>query len=337
MTGTRLTGKRRTWLIVAVVVVVVLVALALALPSLVKKIIESKLETMPGGYQGTVDHVELRGLGTEVALCGFTIVKKNGEIPVPFLQAKELVLFTEREGWKLRNAVKVLEPTFNFVDAKSKEKKQTGPEKTIESLRGQLPFELVRGEVVDGTGHFRNYQTKPDMDLYASDINMLWEDLYGCLPPGNSACRSQFHGSLNVMKSGSLKLKGRFARNPVSDFHVTAHLRDLRAPELNPFLTEYAKVKMSKGSIALDARGDLHGARLDALMVPLLDDIEVEKAEGEDSSFLRKVGAGIATGWFERKKGEKGIAVTQKPDGELAFEIVDKPNVRDPKDAKADD
>jgi hypothetical protein len=326
----------KRWLIVAAVVVVVLIGLVVALPSIIQKIVESKLETMPGGYQGTMDHAEVRGFGSEIALCGFTITKKNGLIPVPFLKMKEFQLLTERDGWKLRGAMRFVEPVFNFVDAESEAKKQKGPEETIETLRQKLPFELTWVEVQNGTAHFRNYQTKPDMDVYAHDLNVRWQDLFGCLPPGNSACRSQMRGSLKVMKSGDLKLKGRFARNPVPDFHVTAHLRDLRAPELNPFLQEYAKIKMSKGVLALDARGDGHGDRLDALLVPLLDDIEVEKAEGEDKSFLRKVGAGIATGWFERKKGKKGIAVTQKPNGKIDFEIVDKPNVQDPNDAKAD-
>jgi hypothetical protein len=328
--------KRRTWLIVGGVVLVVLVGVMLALPSIIEKIVEGKLETMPGGYQGTMDHVEVRGLGSEIALVGFTITKKNGQIPVPFLQAQEFQLHTVREGWKLRNAMRFVSPTFNMVDAESEAKKQTGPKYTIETLREKLPFELTWAEVQDGTFHFRNYQTKPDMDVYAQDLDARWEHLFGCLPPGNSACRSNLQATATLMKSGKLEAKGRFARNPVNDFHVTAHLRGLRAAELNPLLNQYAKVKASKGLIALDARYDRHGERHDTLMVPLLDDIEVEKAEGEDKSFLRKVGAGMATGWFERKKGEKGIAITKKPNGKTEFEIVDKPNVHDANDAKAD-
>jgi hypothetical protein len=330
-------SKRRIWLIVGAVLLVAIIGVMIALPSIIKKIVEGKLETMPGGYQGTMDHVEVRGLGGEIALCGFTITKKNGQIPVPFLKTKEFQLHTERDGWKLRNALRFVQPTFNFVDAESEAKKQKGPEKTIETLRQKLPFELSWVEVEDGTAHFRNYQTKPDMDVYAHALNARWEHLFGCLPPGNSACRSQLRATAKVMKSGELKAKGRFARNPVNDFHVTAHLRDLRAPELNPFLQEYVKVKASKGVIALDTRYDRHGERHDTLMIPLLDDIEVEKAEGEDKSFLRKIGAGIATNWFERKSGKKGIAITKKPNGETDFEIVDKPNVHDAKDAKADD
>ncbi|HEX5656401.1 MAG TPA: DUF748 domain-containing protein [Polyangiales bacterium] len=327
----------RRWLIAGGVVLVVLVGLMFALPAIIKKIVETKQANMPGGYQAKLDHVEVRGLGSEIALVGFHIVKKNGLVPVPFLQTKEFSLLTEREGWKLRTVMRYVNPEFSWVDAESEAKKQLGPQDVINTLREQLPFELTRVEVIDGIGHFRNFQTKPDMDIYAHHLNVRWENLFGCLPPGNSACRSNLRATAKVMKSGDLKLKGRFARNPVNDFHVTAHLRDLRASELNPFLQQYVKIKASKGEIALDARYDRHGERHDALMVPLLDDIEVEKAEGEDKSFLRKIGAGIATGWFERKKGEKGIAITKKPNGATDFEIVDKPDVHDPKDAKADD
>jgi hypothetical protein len=329
-------SRHRGWLIALAVVLVLLLAVSLALPSIIKKIVESKLETMPGGYQGTLDHVEVRALGSEIALCDFTIRKKNGLIPVPFLRTKEFVLLTVRDGWKPRSAMRYVAPEFSWVDAESEARKQLGPEKVIETLRDRLPFELIYVEVIDGIGHFRNYQTKPDMDLYARNLDLRWDNLVGCVPPGNSACRSQLRGSAKVMKSGSLKLKGRFNRNPENDFRVTAQLRDLRAQELNPFLAHYVKVKLSNGVVSLDARYDRHGERHDTLIIPLLDDVEVDKAEGEDKSFLRRVGAGIASNWFERKKGKKGIAITKKPGGGTEFEIVDKPDVHDRDDAKAD-
>lgn len=329
-------GTRLVLIVLAVVVALGVVA-ALALPPLIEKIVESKLASMPGGYQGTIDHVELHGLGTEVALCGFTITKKNGAIPVPFLKAKEFDLIIERDGWKPRTVLRYVHPEFNFVDAESEAKKQLGPQHMIEGLRDQLPFELTRVEVADGVVHFRNYQTKPDMDISLTGLNVRWERLLGCLPPGNSACRSKLSGEAKVMKSGNLELKGRFARTPENELHMTAHLRGLRAVELNPFLQQYVKIKAEQGRVALDLRYDRHGERHDALLIPLLDDIDVAKADGEDASFLRKLGAGIATGWFERKKGDKGIAITKKPNGTTDFEIVDKPDVHDPRDAKADD
>lgn len=330
-------ARHRILTITLAVLLLLIVIVRLALPSIIKRIVEGRLETMPGGYQGTVETVDVRLLQGEIGLQNFRIRKKNGQIPVPFLQAKEFCLKTVRDGWKPRTVMRYVEPVFSWVDAESEAKKQLGPQKMIETLRERLPFELIRAEVIDGTGHFRNYQTKPDMDLYVQHLNVTWDNLVGCLPPGNSACRSQLRGTAKVMKSGSLKLKGRFARNPENDFHVTAHVRDLRAPELNPFLNEYVKVKMTNGTIALDARYDRHGDRHDALLIPLLDDVEVGKAEGDDKSFLRKVGVGFATGWFERKKGDKGIAITKKPSGGTDFEIVDKPNVQSEKDAKADD
>jgi Domain of Unknown Function (DUF748) len=327
---------RGRWIALGVLVVL-LVAGRLALPAVIKNIVETKLETMPGGYQGTVETVAVRLLDGEIGLQNFRITKKNGQIPRPFLHVREFVLATVRDGWKPRTVMRYESPTANFVDAESEAKKQKGPEKTIETLRERLPSELTKVIVNNGTVHFRNYQTKPDMDVYAHDVNLVWDNLVGCLPPGNSACRSQLSGALKLMKSGTMKLKGRFNRNPDNDFHVTGQLRDLRAPELNAFLAEYAKVKMSAGRLAADLRYDRHGERHQALLVPLLDDVQVEQAEDADKSFLRKVGAGIATGWFERKKGKKGIAITKTPGGGTDFEIVDQPNVDHAEDASADD
>ncbi len=330
-------SRRNKWLIALGAVLGVLVALHFSLPVIVKHIVETKQANMPGGYQAKVDHVEWRKFGTEIALCGFTITKKNGKVPVPFLQAKEFDLITERDGWKPRTVMRYVQPVFNWVDSEDEAQKQTGPEDQINQLRSQVPFELARVEVIGGTAHFRNFDVKPALDVYAQNLNVRWENLVGCLPPGNSACKSQLRGDLKLMKSGTLKIKGRFARNPINDFHVVAHLRGLRGVELNSVFKQYVRIKMAKGELALDARYDRRGDRHDALLIPLLDDIEVDRAEGEDKSFLRKVGAGIAAGWFERKRGEKGIAITKKPNGATDFEIVDKPDVGDPKDAKADD
>lgn len=328
--------RHRVLWIVLLCVLVLMLAVRLALPSIIEKIVESKLESMPGGYQGTVEDVDVRMLDAEIGLRGFTIVKKNGQIPVPFMRMKEFVLGTVMDSWKPRTVLRAIEPDASFVDAESEAKKQKGPEKTIENLRKQLPFELLRAEVIDGVFHFRNYQTKPDMDLYAHHVNVVWDKLVGCLPPGSSACRSELEAEAKLLESGSLKAEGSFERKPESDFHVRAQVRNMRAPELNPFLAEYARIKMERGEIELDARYDRRGDRHDALLVPLLSDVEVEKIEGKDKSFLIELGVGAAAGWFERKKGEKGVAITMLPSGKTEFEIVDRPKQKSADEAKRD-
>ena len=62
--------RRRTWLIIGGVLLVVIVAVMIALPAIIKKVVETKQANMPGGYQAKLDHVEVRGLGSEIALVG---------------------------------------------------------------------------------------------------------------------------------------------------------------------------------------------------------------------------------------------------------------------------
>jgi hypothetical protein len=317
--------RHRVLWIVLLSILLLMLVVRLALPSIIEKIVESKLETMPGGYQGTIEDVDVRMLSAEIGLRGFTIVKKNGQVPVPFMRVKEFVLGTVMDSWMPRTVLRAIEPDASFVDAESEAKKQKGPEKTIENLRKQLPFELLRAEVVDGVFHFRNFQTKPDMDLYVHHVNLVWDKLVGCLPPGSSACRSKLEGKAELLKSGSLSFGGTFERNPESDFNVRAKLRNLRAPELNPVLRDYARIKAERGEVELDARYARRGDRHDALLVPLLTDVEFEKVEGKDKSFLIELGAGAVAGWFERKKGEKGVAISIRPSGKMDFEIVDRP------------
>ena len=296
------------------------------MPYLVKSIVNHKLENMEGGYQGTVDDVVVRMLDAEIGLRGMRIVKKNGLVPVPFMQMKELVLGTVRESWRPRTVLRVIEPNASFVDAESEARKQKGPPHQLDNLQKQLPFALLRVEVVNGQFHFRNFQTKPDIDVYAHDLNVVWDDLVGCLPPGSRACHSSLHGTAQLMKKGSLSIQGTFQRTPDVDFHLDGKVRDLRVPQLNPVLKQYAKVDVKKGDADIDVRYDRRDHSHHVMLVPALSDFEVVGSDDKNQvSFVREMGLGLAAGYFERKHGKKAVTIDSNPGHDTAFKLIDRP------------
>lgn len=317
-------GRLVRWLLVGVAVLLVLVLIGrLAAPSIVEKVVEKNLEDMPGGYRGTVDHIEMRMLDAEIALVGLQIEKKNGLVPVPFMKVRELVLGTVRDGMKPRTTLRFVAPDVSYVDAEREAKKQTGPNIDLAEIREQLPFELKTVEIEDGTVHFRNFEAKPDVDVYLAGLSLTWDELVGCMPPGNASCRSRLKGEGTLMKSGRMSMHGRFARMPEVKFDAKMAVRGLRAEQLNSMLEEYAKVDVKKGDVDIDATYERRGEKQNVLIVPGLEDFEVIGSDDKDTRFFREVGLAAVAGYFERKRGKKAIAISSRKKGESKFELVD--------------
>jgi len=314
---------RRRWLIAIVGVLLFLLLMRLVAPTVIEKVVEATLANMPDGYRATVEDVDIRGFATEVALVGLRIEKKNGKVPVPFIHAKEMVLSVVRDSWKPRSALRMVQPVISYVDAESKELQQKGPKFDPANLRKQLPFELISVHIEDAEIHVRNYQTKPDLDFVLSHVNLAWNELVGCLPPGSPSCRSTLQLDGDVGKSGKLTAEGAFARDPGVRFDLRAKLRDLRAAELTPLLRHYAKIGIEKGEIGLDAtygrRNDAHRARI----VPRFKDLDVLGEIGEGTRFVRQLGVAAAAGWLERKSGQKAIELRSTPSGSMDYTVVD--------------
>jgi len=324
--------KHRGWIIALVVVLVVLVAARLAMPAIIKKVVNSKLENMPGGFQGSAESIDVRMLDGEIGLQQFRIVKKNGLVPVPFMKMQELVLGTVRDSWKLRSTLRFVQPDASFVYSKSEAKKQYGPPGALDRLQGQLPFQLLWIKVEDGTFHFRDYEPKPDIDVFAKHVYVFWDKLVGCLPPGFTACRSNVKGRADLLESGKLQLKGTFVRAPEAEFKADASIENLRAPELNPVLKNYAKIEIQRGKIDLDAHYAQRGKRRDVTVVPYLRDFKLmgEDRDKESTSFVRQIGVAAAAGFFEKRQGEKAVRITSKPSG-TDFELIDLKEKREEK------
>jgi hypothetical protein len=315
------------WTLIALAALGALVALVLvAGPPIIHRVIEGSLEDMPGGYRGSMAGVDLRPLSLEVALLGLKIEKKSGDIPVPYMEVEEFIIDTVRDSWKPRTAVRIVGPVVNLVDAPSEESQQWGPKFELAKLRKQLPFELIQVDIERAQVHFRNYHAKPEIDAYLHDASVHWEGLVGCLPPGSSACRSSVTGRSKLMKSGDVTLEGHLHRKPEVDVEGVLQIRELSGRELNPVLSEYAKVDLEQGRVAATARyrgrGDDHFIRL----VPRFNDVKVVGSERKDARVMREVGLALATGWFERKDGEKAIDIRSKNGGKFDFNLVDLPS-----------
>jgi hypothetical protein len=241
--------RRRLWWWLLGIVALLLVAARLAAPSLIAAKVRRSVETLEGGYRGSIDDVELSVLGGEVEILGLRIVKTNGKVPAPFMDVKRFVLGMQRDGFKLRQTLRLVSLRMNFVDAESKAAEQWGPKFELEELRESLPLELGAVYIHDGQLHLRNFEARPAVDVYAENLELTWEKLAGCLPPGWPPCNSSLKAEAGVMGSGVFTAVGTYDRRQGSHFDVVGELKNLKVPQLNPALLEYAKIDAQEGSL----------------------------------------------------------------------------------------
>jgi hypothetical protein len=302
-------SRRNRWLWILGVLIVVLIIGRLVATPIVAKVIRDSIETMEGGYRGEIRDVEISVLGAEVAMLDFRITKANGLVPVPFMDIPRFVLAVRFKNFRPYTELVGVGTEVHMVDAKSKAKQQWGPKFELRDLRDQLPFELSAVRFEDSSVHFHNYEARPQVDVAVSKLNAAWEELEWCLPPGSKSCDSELAGKAQALRGASLSFRGDFDRRGGPDFRTTARLTGLKPAQLNPLLLEYAKLDAQQGTIDVDV---IYRNRNDAqrlVLVPRLYEVRLLGSENKgDVKLWREMLAGVAAGYFERKRGTKAIA-----------------------------
>jgi hypothetical protein len=231
----------------------------------------------------------------------------------------------QRDGFELHQTLRLVSLDMSYVDAESKAAEQWGPDFELRELRESLPLELGAVYLNDGQVHFRHFGADPPIDVYAHDLEMTWEKLADCLPPGGPSCRSSVRGKAKVQGSGVLTLSGGYDRRHGSRFDVTGQLHNLKLESLNPALLEYAKIDAQSGSADLTMFYAMHDETKRLVVVPRLRDVKVMGGERERTAWFRELGAGVAAGFFERNRGKKAVAYESSGARKGDWSIVDWP------------
>lgn len=304
--------RRGIWIGVIVGLVALLIIGRIVATPIVRSVVRDSLVYMKDGYTGEVRDVELSILTGEVALLDMRIFKKNGLVPVPFMDIERFVLAMVWEGYAPRLELVATRAKIALVDAKAKAAQQWGPTFDLEDLRRQLPLELSAVRFVDGEFHFYKFEAKPRVDLVVRDLDVQWEQLSGCLPPGWAACDSKLSGEGKVMRGGRLALRGRFDRHKGPNFFAHANVNNLKPVQFNAMLTEYAKIDAQGGTIDVEAIYHNKPPAQRLVLVPRLYEVKImgSEREGEVKTW-REMLAGIGAGFFERRRGTKAIEFKQ--------------------------
>ncbi|HKS15317.1 MAG TPA: DUF748 domain-containing protein [Pseudomonas sp.] len=290
--------RRYSWPLIGLAsLIVLLVALHLALPILVRDYLNDRLADM-GDYRGQVTDVDLAWWRGAYKINGLEIVKTTGKVPVPFVQAPLIDLSVSWHALWYDHAVvaKVafLKPVLNFVDGGSKQASQTGQGTDWrQQLDKLLPITLDEVRIDDGTLTFRNFNSRPKVDLKATDLQASIRNLTN-VKDVEGRRDASFEATARML--GDAKVESRATFDPFSefeDFEFRLRASGIQLRRLNDFASAYGKFDFNAGHGDVVIEAQARNAQLSGYIKPLLRDVDVfnwqQDVKDEDKGFFRSI------------------------------------------------
>ncbi|MDF0733152.1 DUF748 domain-containing protein [Pseudomonas entomophila] len=289
---------RYRWPLVALgSLLALLVALHLALPYLVRDYLNDKLADM-GEYRGQVADVDLAWWRGAYQINGLKIVKVTGKVPVPLLDAPLIDLSVSWHSLWYDQAVVAevvfVEPVLNFVDSASKQNAQTGQGTDWrQQLEKLVPITLDEVRIDNGTLTFRNFTSKPPVDLKASQLQASIRNLTNVR---DEKGRRDASFEATALLLGDARVESRATFDPFSDFddfEFRLRATGIQLRRLNDFASAYGKFDFNAGHGDLVIEAQAEQGRLNGYIKPLLRDVDVfnwqQDVQDKDKGFFRSV------------------------------------------------
>jgi len=285
-------------------IVLLLLALHLALPVLVRNYLNDKLADM-GDYRGQITDVDLALWRGAYRINGLNIVKTTGKVPVPFLQAPIIDLSVSWHALWYDHAVVAevvfVRPELNFVDGASKQTSQTGQGTDWrQQLEKLLPITLNEVRINNGALTFRNFNSKPPVNLKASQLDASIRNLTN-VEDLKGRRDARFEGKALLLGDAQVQSSATF--DPFSDFddfQFRLRVTGIELRRLNDFARAYGKFDFNAGHGDLVIEAEAQKGRLNGYIKPLLRDVDVfnwqQDVQEEDKGFFRSIWEALVGG-----------------------------------------
>lgn len=292
------------WILLSVALILLIVHLAL--PHLVLNYLNDKLADM-GEYRGHVDDVDLAWWRGAYRVDGVLIEKKNEKVQAPLFTAPTIDIgLSWRAIWQdqaLVGEVTLEQPKLNFVDGEAADDSQTGEGVDWrEQLNELVPFTLNELRVIDGQLSFRNFESDPPVNIYASAINA---SLYNLTNTADAQGRvATFEGTAKFLDHAPIEATANF--DPYTDwedFDVNLRVTNVELTKLNDFANAYGNFDFAGGTGDVVVEVEANDSQLDGYIKPLLRNVEVfnfeQDIENEDKGFFRGIWEAVVGGTEE--------------------------------------
>lgn len=294
---------------------VVLGSLRLMLPGWVTRYLNRHLDRM-GSYHGEVAGVDLHLWRGGYTIRKLVIVKRDGSVPVPLLDAPRTELSISWAALMLGGIVgevQFWQPELNIVDGRSERDTQTGRGVDWrQRLEGLLAIRLNEVDVHDGTLHFRNYHSQPAVDLVATHVNGQIYNLTNVQKRGTPR-PATFDLRAAVLGEAPLESHAEFdPLDGLRDFRLEAHAEQVELRQLNDFLQAYAKIDAESGEGDIVIQLDVKDGELSGYAKPLFRGVQlldwkhdVEQQRDNPLRLAWEALAGVAQGLLKNQREDQ--------------------------------
>lgn len=270
----RVSRRALRWLIGALVL---LCLLRIAGPFVATWAVNRQLADL-GAFSGRIDDLDFVLWRGAYRIEGLSIVKRNGQVPVPFFDAERIdlsVRWRELLQGRLVAEVSFSRPELNFVDARRDAQAQSG--KGVDwraALQGLFPIRIDHMQVHEGTVHFRNFGSEPPVSLSLREIEGQVTQLANRSASAEEVARLE--ATATALGGAPVQLSAQFAPLPNQrDFTLRARVDEVAVTELNDFARAYARVDLAEGTATVMVDLQARDGQLDGLIKPVFQDLQI--------------------------------------------------------------
>ena len=292
----RIMRRRDKWLIAVAVLIVVAIAIRAALPTMLRDYVNDKLQALEG-YDGQVDDIDLSLIRGAYGIDNIRIVKTGSGQPVPFFSSERVDFSVEWRSLMRGSLVSAGEfhsPNLNFVQGETKEQSQTGEGVNWAERLGELfPFRFNTVRIHDGTITFRAPGISTADAIKATQVQGQLTNLTNVADSGKETF-ADFQADAAVLDGGSARVSGSV--NPLAaqpTFDVNLQLRNVKLPQVNPWLRQYIKADAEAGDFELYLELAAAEGKFKGYAKPVLSNVDIYSSEEPEESFLKRIWEGL--------------------------------------------
>ena len=265
----------------------VLLAARIALPFVAKRMMNDRLERIPG-YTGHVDKIGIHLWRGAYSLHGFGILRQNGGVQEPFFHAKDIdISLAWRELWHRRvvSDIQVDQGQLNFVQGSSDAESQTDLDRRWQDvIQDVFPIDITRLEIANGLLRYVDHTRQPKVDLFVTHMRVT---ATGLRNRAEEAADGEFPARITVEGDslGAGRLQLVLTAEPLAaepHFHLSLKLDNVNLPALNESLRAYANVDVGRGTFRLVGEMAGRAGGFQGYVKPFFEDLDFHNVEDKE-------------------------------------------------------
>lgn len=287
---------RKKYIILGSILVILIIG-RLMLPYFVTRFVNKVLADIPG-YSGSIDDVDISLLRGAYVIYDLKLFKVEGNNKIPFIDIPASDLSVEWSALFKGSVVGEVifeNPKLNFIGGDKKNVQgettnQTGEDVDwTEPIKKLMPLQINRMEIIRGNVVFYDFTTKPQVNIYLNDLNMMATNLNNA-DKQETKLPSKVIASASSIGNGKLSLDMNInVLKQIPDLDMDLKFENINMPALNEFFQAYSKVDIEKGSFNLYSEMTVSNGMLDGYVKPLATGIKVVNWEKDKEKPLNLV------------------------------------------------